>query len=284
MKEQEYVRSDVIETLWSKKVLTDPAFDSFDIGTNEYLVLVDEQDDNKVAHVRYLGNSTCKLTPTGISFQKVRGKDMGQHELFDSLNDDSIKIVGVTGPAGAGKTFLSIAWAVEQLMKTKETRIIFTKPTVTVGGAAFFGAVPGDVEDKFGIFLESYQNSIDKVLGDSDKTKTMIQTWIDKEVISFKPIQFSRGCNWDNAILIADECQNMTWHEIKTILSRLGENSKAVLLGDLKQKDVKTTGFDSFLASKGFSESPITSHVKLTKDYRGPISKLVGVIGEELNV
>lgn len=282
MKEEFLVRSDVVQRIWSEKLITDPDFDNLDVGINSYILLVDEQDTSKTVNVRYLGNGACKLTPTGLSFQKVRGKDMGQHEMFDSLSDDSIKIIAATGPAGAGKTFISIAWAVDQIMRNKETKIIFTKPTVTVGGAAFFGAVPGDVQDKFGIFLESYQNNIDKVLGDNVGSKTMVQAWIDKEIISFKPIQFSRGCNWDNTILIADECQNMTWHEIKTILSRLGENSKAVLLGDLKQKDVKATGFDAFLESKGFQESSITSHIQLVKDYRGPISKLVGVIGEEL--
>ena len=282
MKEEFLVTSDVVQLVWQEKSLTSPSFANLDVGINAYILLVDEQDISKTAHVRYLGNSTCKLTPTRLSFQKVGGKDMGQHELLDSLNEETIKIVGVTGPAGAGKTYISIAWAVDQIMRSKDIKVIFTKPTVTVGGAAFFGAVPGDVQDKFGIFLESYQNSIDKILGDSVKSATMVQTWIDKEIINFKPIQFSRGCNWDNTILIADECQNLQWHELKTILSRLGENSKAVLLGDLKQKDVKATGFDAFLASEAFGKSEITSHVKLVKDYRGPISKLVGIIGEEL--
>lgn len=221
---------------------------------------------------------------SSYKFQNIEPKDADQRALAAVLADDNVKIVAATGPAGSGKTFLTIAWAIDKLMSAgpkSPLKIVFTKPTVTVGNNDFFGAVPGDVADKFGIFLESYENTLEKVAGRRDQ----LQMFIDKGTISFKPIQFTRGCNWDDTILVLDEAQNVSWHELKTVLSRLGTNSKAVIIGDLRQRDVKYgNGLSSFTSTVAFRSSEITAEVCLTRDYRGPISKLVGVAADEIEL
>lgn len=224
-----------------------------------------------------------KAIDRSVSFQKVKGKDNAQAAFLEMLADDNVKIVAATGPAGSGKTFCSVAYALDTIVmkapKGQERKVVFTKPTVTVGGAAFFGAVPGDVDDKFRIFLESYENTMEKVAGKFN----LIQTAIDDDRLSFKPIQFTRGCNWDNTTLVVDECQNLQWHELKTVLTRLGEGSKAILLGDLKQKDTgKADGLQRFINSESFRGSSMTAHISFINDYRGPISKLVNMIAEEI--
>jgi predicted ribonuclease YlaK len=237
----------------------------------------DELDDSLI----YLEVSPLRGS---YSFQNISPKDADQTALAAMLDDDTVKVVAATGPAGSGKTFLTIAWAIDKIMAAgpkSDLKIVFTKPTVTVGNNDFFGAVPGDVNDKFGIFLESYENTLEKVAGRRER----LQLLIDKEVISFKPIQFTRGCNWDNTILILDEAQNVSWHELKTVLSRLGTNSKAILIGDLRQRDVKYgNGLATFTSTVAFGSSDITAEVKLCRDYRGPISKLVGIAADEIEL
>lgn len=249
---------------------------------NDYFILKSETGSSS-ALLRFQKqdfNIALKLlSDSDGSVDKVRGKDVKQRCLIDSLMDPSIRIVSVQGPAGCGKTFLSCHCAYWQMKNKRYEQIILTKPTVAVGGDRYFGAAPGTVEEKFNIFLDSFRIAFEDVLGST----VQFEMEVDKGRIQFKPIQFVRGNSWKKTLLIIDEAQNLNWHELKTILSRLGEGSKAILLGDRSQKDKKEFGYENLYKNHLYTQSELTSHVELTEDYRGPISKLISQIDEDMN-
>lgn len=274
--------SELIEKLYTDKYLK-IYYEDFLLSTesepaiNSYYIV---KSHNNSAIVRYIGEDSFKLLPKNLSIDNIRPKDSDQNALLDALLDKNIQIVCVTGPAGSGKTFLSLAYALFEILENKNKKLLLTKATETVKNNKFFGAVPGTIDEKFAIFLDSYELAMNKILGSvyTEKLKQSGQ-------FMYKPIEFCRGDSRDDTILIVDESQNLDWHSTKTILTRLGENSKAILLGDTSQKDIKQfekSGFERLISSGIFKDSTLTTHIQLVNDYRGPISKLISQIAEEV--
>jgi len=248
-------------------------FDEFQLSINEYFIFGERL-------LRYIGDGKALYVEYN-SFQKIYPKDSRQASLFDALSSKDIQVVAVSGPAGSGKTLLTMAWIFDSL-RDKNTRAFFTKPAVTVGSDTFFGPVPGDISEKFDIFLDSYMDAASKIL--SEKGRLLFEQWKDSETIGFKPIQFTRGCSWNNTIVVIDEAQNTNWHELKSVLSRLGDGCKAIVLGDCRQRDLpgQDNGFTRLLSSSAFKNSKLTAHVELEADYRGSISRLISEIDSEI--
>lgn len=278
-----HVTQSVLDTLYTKK-LVKKVFNEYDQDLdpdiNEYFIFQSEGKSSAI--VKYLGDDMWKLVDPKIQINSTRPKDAEQVALMDALLDPDIKIVSVIGPAGCGKTFLSLSYALEVIaMKQNDLTLVLTKSTETVKNSKFFGAVPGSVDDKFAPFLDSFDLAIRKIAGE----KTYFDLMKDKKKILYKPIEFCRGDSRENSILIADEMQNVSWHEVKTLVSRFGENSKCILLGDLNQKDVNRgsdSGLEVMFDSDVYARSPLTAHIELINDYRGPISKLIGEIDDEV--
>lgn len=251
-----------------------------DLSINSYHQLVSY--NNQSAIVKYKGSTRFDLVDPGLKIDKIKPKDFEQVCLFDALKDTSIKILVVEGCAGAGKTFISLAWALLENLKSKDDKkkIFLTKPTATVGMSKFFGAVPGGNDEKFAPFLDSFEIHINKIL-----TKEYAALMREKGEIFYKPIEFTRGDSYDNTILIADETQNVDWHQLKTLLTRIGTNSKAIVLGDTTQKDMDNrikSGLEVLTEAERFQSSPITCYIKLNNDYRGEISKLISAIAADV--
>lgn len=279
------VTQEVLDKIYAEKTINAEFEDILDESIqeepypNEFFIL--KTDTKASAIVRYLGNDTFKLVDPKIRVDDIKPKDAEQAALMELLNDPDIKIISVVGPPGAGKTFISLAYGLTQVIKNKKLTLICTKSTETVKSSKFFGPVPGTVDDKFGIFLESFDLAMKKILHDG----VMYQQMKDNRQVLFKPIEFCRGDSRENTILVCDESQNMGWHEVKTLLSRFGEDCKVILLGDLGQKDVRPndkSGFESLFNSRTYSNSKLTGHIRLINDYRGPISRLISEIAKEV--
>ena len=251
----------------------------YEPNINEYIIL---KGLNKAsAIVRYTDESCFELVDGSITLGSIRPKDAEQLALLDALLNPDIQIITITGPAGSGKTFLSLAYALEEVLGNKELTLVLTKSTETVKQSKFFGAVPGTVDEKFAPFLESFDLAIRKLAGGRAYSDLMK----DKDRLVYKPIEFCRGDSRENSILIADEMQNCTWHELKTLLSRFGENSKCIVLGDLNQKDVRRgedSGLEAMIKAEAYRGSPLTTNIHLMNDYRGPISHLIQIIDDEI--
>jgi phosphate starvation-inducible protein PhoH and related proteins len=164
------------------------------------------------------------------------------HSRFcELLQDDATSLVIATGPAGVGKTFASTSYAIHKLASNQTKRVIITRPTV--GLEEELGFLPGNMKDKMQPWLVP--------IFDSFKEYVSIQRlneYIANEEIEICPVAFIRGRTFKDAWVLVDEAQNTTVNQMKTLLTRVGENCKLVVSGDLDQTDIKgTNGLSDFL-------------------------------------
>lgn len=162
----------------------------------------------------------------------IKPQSQNQKKLLDSIRDKEITIC--SGSPGVGKTFLSCAEALN-ILKTSDTidKIVIIKSVTTLPSESI-GYVKGSVDDKMEGIIYSFVNNFEKLIG-KDKTSKLMEL----DVIQTLPIAFVRGINIDSAIVICDEVQNITIPNIRTIMTRLGKNSKMVFLGDVNQIDIR---------------------------------------------
>lgn len=256
-----------------------------DIETeNQYYVVREESNPKKSAVVRWKKNGYYLVETKKIGCPYgVTPKDAKQLALLDSFLSNDILVSAGLGAAGTGKTTLAMAYALKQF-EDKDRRIILTKPATFIGSAKAFGPVPGTTEEKYAPFLASYQIVMSKLLG--PQADYAVQQMMKKKHLQFLPLEYARGCTFENCTLILDEAQNLTWHELSSLVSRVGENSKMIILGDLNQIDVKLkrheTGLYLFLNSHTYLSSPISSTILLTEQYRSKIAALVNDTDKEL--
>lgn len=252
---------------------------------NMYVVLKDEipKDQGGVASAltRVEGNKLVKLNVNKKTLvSSIRPRNKEQEFAFDALLNDDIKVVALTGKAGVGKTILAISAALYLIEEGKYDRIILTRNMSQVGKNGI-GYLPGDVLDKTLPFNQGYLCNFERLYGDSMKS----QSTIEQLPVEFIPLQLIRGASWAKSIVILDEAQNTTHHEVLTFGTRIGEDSKAILLGDLQQRDVnlskEATGIHKLINSPIMKESPISASIELLKCERGETAAMFAKVFEE---
>ena len=153
---------------------------------------------------------------------------LAQKRYLEAL--ESANIIFVTGPAGTGKTYLAVAYAVSCLKKNIIKKIIITRPAVEAGEK--LGFLPGDLKEKVDPYLIPIYDALYEFMG-----KETIDKFIEKGVIEIAPLAYMRGRTLDNAFIILDEAQNTTSNQMKMFITRLGFHSKMVITGDITQVD-----------------------------------------------
>jgi predicted ribonuclease YlaK len=251
---------------------------------NQYVLLRGFTENKKSALTRINEAELVKICNTNdIPLCGLSPRDAKQSCLIDSLDNSNILLTVGVGPAGTGKTTLAVAYGLEQCFK-KSKKLYMCKSTALVGKGKTFGAVPGDVSDKFAPHVASYKVILDKLLG--KKAKSYLKMMEEKGDIKFIPVEYARGMTFEDCTFIIDEVQNLDWHELKTICSRMSHTANVILLGDLEQVDTKgsaeQSGIYKLLNSQNFAKSPITSMITLDQQYRGPIPTLMSDIDKEL--
>jgi phosphate starvation-inducible PhoH-like protein len=163
-----------------------------------------------------------------------------QTELYKSIRNNILTIVH--GPAGTSKTFTSCYTALALLADKKIEQIIITKPNVESGPS--LGLLPGTIDEKIDPYKQSYYTNFCKILD-----KQTIDFLFATEEIKFEPLSFMRGSTYDNCLMLLDECQNSNISQLMLWSTRLGKNSKAVMMGDTSQYDVKRkdSGYIDFI-------------------------------------
>lgn len=171
---------------------------------------------------------------------ELKHKNETQKKLTQSIKNSDVTIC--TGPAGTGKTYLSCLQALTELKNNENIKKIVLVKSVTTLKSEEIGFLKGTMEEKMEPFMYSFTGNFEKLIGRELFTKLKTSNQIE-----ILPIAYLRGVNIDNAIVIIDEVQNITIENIRTILTRLGENSKMIFLGDVKQIDAKNK-YDSALS------------------------------------
>jgi len=164
-----------------------------------------------------------------IKGRGITPKTLGQKKFIEAVNKSDITFV--IGPAGTGKTYLSVAIAVKYLLSNKVSRIILTRPVVEVGEK--IGYLPGDIQQKVDPYFRPIYDALFEFLG-QEKTQKLI----NNKTIEIAPLAFMRGRTLNDAFIIMDEAQNTTFSQMKMFLTRLGMGSKMVVTGDLTQSDL----------------------------------------------
>jgi len=182
-------------------------------------------------------------------------KNRHQSEYLAALKDKKKKIVVCTGPAGTGKTLFATEYGVRQFLTGSIEKLIFTRPSVSVDED--LGYLPGTLEDKMAPWIRPIYDILYSFL-----SPTEVTTLIEEKLIEIAPLGYMRGRTFKNAWIVADEMQNSTISQMKMLLTRLGENSKIVVTGDLEQFDREDeyNGLDDFLSKlKGKRSDSISS-------------------------
>ena len=160
----------------------------------------------------------------------LHARSENQQLYIDKLQDDSTSIVFAIGPAGTGKTMLAVQHGIKLFQEGIVDKIVITRPAVSVDED--LGFLPGTLNEK----MAPWTRPIFDVFGEYYQQKD-IAKMLDEGVIEISPLAYMRGRTFKNAYIVADECQNTTVNQMKMLLTRLGENSKMVVTGDLAQAD-----------------------------------------------
>jgi phosphate starvation-inducible PhoH-like protein len=202
---------------------------------------VKNQIQEGIQDFEYKKNLRKKNSLTKEEFQKsnVHLSDK-QQNLYKGIRNNTLTVVH--GPAGTSKTYTTCYAALALLADKKIEKIIITKPIQESGEN--LGFLPGSMEDKLHPYKQSYYTTFCKMLG-----KTTVDFLFSTEEIVFEPLAYMRGSTYDNCIMLLDECQNASIKQLMLWVTRLGKDSRAVMMGDTSQYDVrkKDSGYNDFI-------------------------------------
>ena len=171
-----------------------------------------------------------KKKPTTRQRRKIlRPKTRNQENYMGQIN--RADVTGCSGPAGSGKTSVSVGMACEYLIEKKVDKIIITRPVVESGRG--LGHLPGTLVEKINPYLIPILEEMNQYL-----TKSTVEMYRNRNIIELCPLEYMRGRNFHNCFMILDEAQNATFEQIKMFITRIGKDSKAVINGDLRQSDL----------------------------------------------
>jgi PhoH-like ATPase len=205
----------------------------------------------------------------------LEAKNSEQELAIDLLMDQRIPLITLVGNAGCGKTILALACALELVLEKKlYDRLIIYRPTVNLDEG--IGFLPGLESEKLAPWMQPIYDNLEVLLSDSEtKSKTMIEMLQKKGKIEMSALSFIRGRSIPNSLIIFDEAQNCSSHQIKTVLTRVGANSRVILTGDISQIDNKnldpTNNGLSYVIEK-FKGSHLGGTVHFIHGQRSPLA------------
>jgi Predicted ATPase related to phosphate starvation-inducible protein PhoH len=250
------------------------------IYPNEYLVLVDKNNPFKKALGRYHARKggIVPLIKPKEGVWGIHPKNIEQQFALDALLNNEINLVSLVGKAGTGKTLLAIAAGLEcAITKQNFSRVLVSRPIVPMGRD--LGFLPGDISEKLGPWMQPIFDNIDFLFG-NQRARNEMTTWdelINQGLLHVEPLTYIRGRSLPQQFMIVDESQNLTPHEIKTIITRAGEGTKIVLTGDSEQIDnpyLDSLNNGLVYTIDKLKGEEIVAHVKLQVGERSPLSEI----------
>ncbi len=249
------------------------------LHANEYLTLKDE--GGKSALTRW-DKTAGKAIPVkklreGVWGIKPRNKE--QHFALDLLLNDDVKLVTLVGKAGTGKTLLAIAAGLQKVTEEQVfSKLLVSRPIFPLGRD--IGYLPGDIEEKLNPWMQPIYDNLELLLGLNKSDKKDGRSYaelVDLGFVEIEPLTYIRGRSLPNVYMIVDEAQNLTPHEVKTIVTRAGEGTKIILTGDPYQIDhpyLDSSNNGLTTVAERFKNEMIAGHVILTKGERSALAEL----------
>ena len=203
-----------------------------------------------------------------LSGRPIKGRSENQQKLIDAFEQNDM--IFAVGPAGTGKTYLSIALAVKAMKEKNAKKIILSRPAVEAGEK--LGFLPGDMKEKIDPYLQPLYDALEHMI-----PAAKLQDMMDKHIIQIAPLAFMRGRTLSDAVVILDEAQNTTPAQIRMFLTRMGWNTKMIITGDMTQIDLpheqksglkealELLGGIEGIAVVGFNKKDIVRHKLVTR-------------------
>ncbi len=244
---------------------------------NEFVMLVSTANNKKTALTQFVRqDSPLKKIMQYDNIWGVKPRNKEQTFAFSLLMNPDIPIVSLIGKAGTGKTLLAIAAGLEQIMGGQDyeryKKLIVSRPVQPLGKD--IGFLPGTLEEKMLPWLAPIQDNLEFLMGND---KNALLDHMERGVVEIEALTYIRGRSISNAFIIIDEAQNLSGHELKTILTRVGEGTKIILTGDIEQIDniyidEKTNGLT--YAVEKFKDFDLAGHITLQKGERSKVASL----------
>ena len=240
-----------------------------DITTNSFVIAVGDSQ-GKSALCIYSNNELRLISGENPDSQTdVKPRNKEQRFALHVLNNQKIPLVSLTGLAGSGKTFLALMSGLDAVLTQRYERIVITRSIQTVGKD--IGYLPGDIKEKMDPWMAPLMDNFRHHF----KDKTYFEMMMEKGTIEIAPLSHIRGRTFNNSYIIVDEAQNTTIHELKTIITRIGENSKIVLMGDTDQIDTpyidKRSNGLAIVIEK-LKNTELSAHIHLARGERSELA------------
>ncbi|RLS26688.1 MAG: PhoH family protein [Planctomycetota bacterium] len=298
------VSTEVIDSLYQERQLPRTMLDitpgrtpdgqlmkSEDLVPNQFVILIDQADSGHTGLARVLGNTGHLIPVTGPRkpVYGIMARNVQQTMALDLLLDDDVKLVTLIGPAGTGKTLMAIATGMQKVFKEERLdKLLVARPIMPLGRD--IGYLPGDKDEKLSMWMQPIFDNVGYLLStrsagqgdaDSKSTEQRLDQLMATGKLVMEPLTYIRGRSIPHQFMIIDEAQNLSPHEIKTIVSRVGDGTKIVLCGDIGQID--NPYLDA--ASNGLAHAierlkgqTIAGHVTLSKTERSELASLAAEV------
>jgi PhoH-like ATPase len=251
---------------------------------HEFIMLVSNSNEKKTALARFEGyaNPLKRVSEFKSGVWGIKPRNKEQSFAFDLLLDPDVKIITLVGRAGSGKTLCAIAAGLSQTLEQHGKKggkpeplykkMVISRPVQPLGRD--IGFLPGSMEEKMLPWLAPIQDNLQYLMGND---KLTLESYMKNGIIEMEAITYIRGRSISNAFIMIDEAQNLTTHELKTILTRVGENTKIVLTGDIEQIDNtyidETTNGLTYAVEK-LKKEELSGHIILHKGERSKVATL----------
>jgi PhoH-like ATPase len=256
---------------------------------NQLVTLIDADNPNHTALGIYQKNThqiiAIQKSAMGV-ISNIHPRNREQKFAFELLLRDDIQLVTLVGKAGTGKTLLASAAGVLKVTAEKRyNQLLISRPVIPMGKD--LGYLPGEIKDKMSPWMQPLYDNLDLIFHTQDATNKPkhwrhgYEELMELDLLKIEPLTYIRGRTIPNQWLIVDEAQNLTPHEIKTILTRAGENTKIVLTGDVEQIDnpyVDASSNGLTYVIEKFKSEAIAGHITLLKGERSPLAERASIL------
>jgi PhoH-like ATPase len=264
-----------LDSLFAKKAVASPE----KLFANEMIQLVDEESPSHTALARYVPDAGL-LVPVEEAkpLWGITPRNREQRFALDLLLNDSIPLVTLVGKAGTGKTLLALAAGLHKVADTQDyQRLLVTRPIFPLGRD--IGFLPGELEEKLKPWMQPIFDNLELLLNlsYSNRGHDAYRELVDQRVLQIEALTYIRGRSIPNQFMIIDEAQNLTPHEVKTIITRAGENTKVILTGDPYQIDnpyIDASSNGLTYVVERFKEQKEAGHMTLTRGERSELAEI----------